>query len=52
MVMARGPLEYGDRVANRQTMTDTKKRALKAFAPHLALMAGSTYAVAIVFVPH
>lgn len=33
-------------------VTDTRKRALKAFAPHFALMAGSTYAVAIVWVPH
>lgn len=34
------------------TMTDSKKRALKAFAPHLALTAGSTYVVATVLATH
>ncbi|WP_224333262.1 4Fe-4S binding protein [Haloprofundus halobius] len=34
------------------TMTDSKERALKAFAPHIALMAGSTYVVASVLAAH
>lgn len=34
------------------TMTDSKKRALKAFAPHFALMAGSTYIVATILASH
>jgi hypothetical protein len=34
------------------TMTDSKRRALKAFAPHFALMAGSTYVVATVLATH
>jgi hypothetical protein len=34
------------------TMTRTKKHALKAFAPHFALMAGSTYVVATVLAAH
>lgn len=34
------------------TMTDSKKRALKAFAPHFGLMAGSTYLVATVLAVH
>lgn len=33
-------------------MTQTKKRALKAFAPHFALMTGSTYVVATVLAAH
>jgi hypothetical protein len=33
-------------------MTDSKQRALKAFAPHFALMAGSTYVVATVLASH
>ncbi|MFC6767100.1 4Fe-4S binding protein [Natrinema soli] len=35
-----------------RTMTDSKQRALKAFAPHFALMAGSTYVVATVLAAH
>lgn len=31
-----------------RTMTDSKKRALTAFVPHIALMTGSTYVVATV----
>lgn len=34
------------------TMTDSKPNALKAFAPHFALMAGSTYVVATVLTTH
>lgn len=34
------------------TMTATKKHAMKAFAPHFALMAGSTYVVATVLAAH
>ena len=34
------------------TMTDSKQRALKAFVPHFALMAGSTYIVAAVLAAH
>ncbi|WP_380674896.1 4Fe-4S binding protein [Salinigranum sp. GCM10025319] len=33
-------------------MTDSKQRALKAFAPHFALMAGSTFVVASVLATH
>jgi hypothetical protein len=33
-------------------MTDSKQRALKAFAPHFALMAGSTYVVAVTLAAH
>ncbi|AHG02174.1 hypothetical protein HALLA_19945 (plasmid) [Halostagnicola larsenii XH-48] len=35
-----------------RTMTDTKKLAVKAFAPHFALMVGSTYVVATVLASH
>ncbi|WP_226043195.1 4Fe-4S binding protein [Natrinema sp. DC36] len=35
-----------------RTMTDSKKLAVKAFAPHFALMAGSTYVVATVLASH
>ncbi|SFS88259.1 4Fe-4S binding protein [Halostagnicola kamekurae] len=35
-----------------RTMTESKELALKAFAPHFALMAGSTYVVATVLATH
>ncbi|UHQ98185.1 hypothetical protein HYG81_18975 (plasmid) [Natrinema zhouii] len=35
-----------------RTMTDSKKLAVKSFAPHFALMAGSTYVVATVLASH
>ncbi|ADB60541.1 hypothetical protein Htur_1656 [Haloterrigena turkmenica DSM 5511] len=35
-----------------KTMTDSRERALKAFAPHAALMTGSTYVVAAVLATH
>lgn len=34
------------------TMAGSKKRALKAFVPHFALMAGSTYVVVTVLATH